>query len=178
MDNSDPMCAPLSLEWLFSCRHGSASAENQPWIPRICDHNPAPSAAKPTNPAGHSNSHFGRARRRFFVFRAHDHARAQTKKSVAGPWKFNPASFEFPRIEVSFGSPFPDFWRVSFPPEDWSWRNERSRRSFPASLKKSGNGEKVAAADPSKDVHFAAVRRIQPQCQKSKKFGIVGGGDV
>jgi hypothetical protein len=40
----------------------------------------------------------------------------------------NPGSTEIPGIGVAFCKPSPSFWRVSFPPEDWSPRSPEAKR--------------------------------------------------
>jgi hypothetical protein len=47
----------------------------------------------------------------------------------------NPPTIELPEIGVGFAEPCPDFWRVSFPPEDWSPRTSQGRL-VPAQEKK------------------------------------------
>ena len=40
----------------------------------------------------------------------------------------NTGSSETPEVGVAFSQPSPRFWRVSFPPEDWSLRSSEAKR--------------------------------------------------
>jgi hypothetical protein len=40
----------------------------------------------------------------------------------------NPGSADIPEIGVAFAYPNPCFWRVSFPPEDWSPKSPEAKR--------------------------------------------------
>ena len=43
------------------------------------------------------------------------------------------SSTEVPEIGVGFSKPAPSFWRVAFPPEDWTPRNPEAKRPRAAS---------------------------------------------
>ncbi len=40
----------------------------------------------------------------------------------------NTGSADTPEVGVAFSQPCPRFWRVSFPPEDWSLRSSEAKR--------------------------------------------------
>jgi hypothetical protein len=41
----------------------------------------------------------------------------------------NQGSSEVREVGISFSEPAPSFWRVAFPPEDWTLRNPEAKRS-------------------------------------------------
>ncbi|MGB2635685.1 MAG: PilZ domain-containing protein [Candidatus Acidiferrum sp.] len=40
----------------------------------------------------------------------------------------NPGTTDIPEVGIAFAKPSPSFWRVSFPPEDWTPRSPEAKR--------------------------------------------------
>lgn len=52
-------------------------------------------------------------------------------------------STEFPKIGIGFSKPAPSFWRVAFPPEDWSRRGPEAKRPSNTAASNSSLSETV-----------------------------------
>jgi hypothetical protein len=58
---------------------------------------------------------------------------ATTKEEIScAVMDINPGNTVIPEVGVEFSTPNPHFWRVSFPPADWTPRSPEARRNSPA----------------------------------------------
>lgn len=57
----------------------------------------------------------------------------------------NPGNTAIPEVGVEFSQPSPHFWRVSFPPADWSPRGPEARRKEPREVAREMTGEPALA---------------------------------
>ena len=46
----------------------------------------------------------------------------------------NPGTTEVPEVGIAFAKPCPSFWRVAFPPEDWSPHSPEAKRVSPITM--------------------------------------------